>query len=77
MVRLKAELGQSHNLALAILQREQSKRNQTNNTLLLWRARCKALELKRKIGWCITKEEEDSLVDKERPAKKPKTSEST
>jgi enhancer of polycomb-like protein len=77
MVRLKAELAQSHNLALAILQREQLKRNQTHNTLFLWKSRCKALELKRKVGWSITKEEEDSLVDKERLAKKPKTLEST
>ena len=75
MIRLKGELGQSYNLALAILQREQFKQTQSRNVILLWKARCKTLELKRKNGWQTTREEEDLLIDKERPAKKPRTSE--
>lgn len=77
MIRLKAEFGQSYNLALAVFQREQTKQSLIHNALAVWKARNGALELKRKIGWHTSKEEEDLLIDKERPAKKAKTSETT
>jgi len=75
MVRLKTELGQAYNLALSVLQREQTKQMQLQFGYSLWKARATMLDLKRKLDCHISKDDEDILVDKERPAKKPRTAE--
>jgi enhancer of polycomb-like protein len=75
MIRLKAELGQAYSLALTVLQREQTKCLQLQTSRTIWKTRATILDLKRKLGSSVSKEDEDILVDKERPAKKPKISE--
>lgn len=76
MVRLKSELGQSFSMGLAVLQREQLKHTQTHNSLTLWKSRTRAIDIKRKVGWHLPKEEEELFVEKERASKKQKTMES-
>jgi enhancer of polycomb-like protein len=75
MIRLKAELGQAYSLALTVLQREQSKRLQLQSSCSIWKTRATVLDLKRKLGSNLSKEDEELLVDKERPTKKPRTAE--
>lgn len=75
MVRLRAEFGQAYNLALSVLQREQTKQMQLQSGYSLWKARATMLDLKRKLDLHISKDDEDVLVDKERPAKKPRVAE--
>ncbi|KAL5512537.1 hypothetical protein ACEPAG_3190 [Sanghuangporus baumii] len=73
LLRLKAELGHAAELARTVLAREVHKKEAHLEAKEVWEKRLAFLELKRRHPALAGKDDEDVLVEKERPPKKPKT----
>jgi hypothetical protein len=71
---LQAELHHPVDMAQAVAQREALKRDQHKAAEVLFKARMALVDLKRKNPSLGDKADDDLLVDKERPAKRPATS---
>ncbi|KAF5320088.1 hypothetical protein D9611_010314 [Ephemerocybe angulata] len=74
LVRLQQEFAYPLELARHVLQRETTKREQAVQAQQVWERRMALADLKRKFPSLSDKTDEDLLVDKERPAKRPEPS---
>lgn len=74
MVRLKAELNTCLDLAKLVTTREDIKREFVLSSLNVWDTRINLVDLKRKFALLGSREDEELLLDKERPAKKSRPS---
>lgn len=74
--RLQQELESAHDLARNLCQREALKREILQCSQAVWEGRETMVNLKRKFPTIGVKEDDDLLVDKERPPKKLRQSES-
>ncbi|KIL58931.1 hypothetical protein M378DRAFT_170023 [Amanita muscaria Koide BX008] len=74
LARLNVEFQYPLELAKAILSRENSKRDLTQQSQVVWEKRVAVVDLKRKFPSLGDKGDEELLIDKERPAKKPELS---
>jgi enhancer of polycomb-like protein len=72
VIRLRAEMTSSIELALMILKREQLKQVAPQFTRSVWQKRLPLLDLKRQYASIGSREDEELLLDKEKPPKKPK-----
>lgn len=72
MLRLKGEIGHATELARTVLQREVMKKDAHLDAKAVWEKRISFLELKRKFPLMGGREDDEMLVDKERPPKRPK-----
>ena len=61
-------------LAKAILNRESTKKELAQQSQVVWEKRAAFVDLKRKFSALGDKGDEELLIDKERPAKKPELS---
>ena len=75
LLRLKGELGHAAELARNVLAREMHKKGTHLEAKEVWEKRFAFLELKRKHPALAGKDDEDVLVEKERPPKRPKATE--
>ncbi|KAJ2925726.1 hypothetical protein H1R20_g11362, partial [Candolleomyces eurysporus] len=74
LARLQAEFAYPLELAKHVLQRETIKKEQAQQAQQVWERRMALADLKRKFPAFADKTDEDLLVDKERPVKKPEPS---
>ena len=74
--RLQQELESAHDLARSLCQREALKRDILQCSKAVWEGRETMVSLKRKFPTLGLKEDDELLVDKERPPKKLRPSES-
>ncbi|KAJ2913088.1 hypothetical protein MD484_g7323, partial [Candolleomyces efflorescens] len=74
LARLQAEFAYPLELARHVLQRETIKKEQAQQAQQVWERRMALADLKRKFPSFADKTDEDLLVDKERPVKKPEPS---
>ncbi|EIN12711.1 hypothetical protein PUNSTDRAFT_130959 [Punctularia strigosozonata HHB-11173 SS5] len=72
LFRLQEEMGSAFDLANHILVRENQKRDLARHGQALWDMRAAFVDLKRKFPTLGTKDDDELLVDKERPPKRPK-----
>ncbi|KAF8623276.1 hypothetical protein AX17_007482 [Amanita inopinata Kibby_2008] len=74
LARLNAEFQYPLELAKAVLTRESIKKEVAQQAQAVWEKRAALVDLKRKFPSLGDKNDEDLLIDKERPAKKPELS---
>ena len=74
--RLQLELESAHDLAKSLCQREAVKREILQCSKAVWEGRETMVNLKRKFPSLGVKEDDELLVDKERPLKKLRQSDS-
>ena len=70
LTRLQAELQYPLELAKLILERENLKKECTDQSQDVWGKRLAFVDVKRKLSMVSDKGDEDLLIDKERPVKK-------
>ncbi|KAJ7089681.1 enhancer of polycomb-like-domain-containing protein [Mycena belliarum] len=74
LLRLQGEFAYPFDLAKSVLARETLKQQSARQSRNVWEKRLAVVDLKRKFPSLGDKTDEELLVDKERPAKKPETS---